>query len=291
MHKSARNITIGISSGLMSLLLLLVGASIALAQQPATSPTPANETNPRASERLVDASIPDDQAVDKMLAAYSPKVRALDNVIGTVKGELRRGGMGSGALGNFVVDGLRVEAAQKLGRHIDLAIMNGGGLRRGSIGDGEVRAREIFELLPFENALVTMELTGEQLVQLLGAVTASRDSQSGARLTYRTTADRKSELETAKLLDEQNREKDIDPKATYTVVTIDYLVNVGRAAYAVLREGKNTRQPGITLRDAIIDYVKSETAAGRAIKPIVDDRFVLDQANSVPAPTGARPPE
>src|SRR5260370_13791484 len=145
MHEFGRNITRGVLSGSMALLVLLLGTSIALAQQPAPSPTPANGTNRRASERLVDASIPDDQAVDKMLEAYSPKVRALDNVIGTVKGELRRGGMGSGALGNFVADGLRAEAAQNLGKHVDLAIMNSGGLRRGSIGEGEVPAREVFQ--------------------------------------------------------------------------------------------------------------------------------------------------
>src|SRR5260370_2680005 len=114
MHEFGRNITRGVLSGSMALLVLLLGTSIALAQQPAPSPTPANGTNPRASERLVDTSIPDDQAVDKMLEAYSPKVRALDNVIGTVKGELRPGGMGSAALGNFLSHVLPAHAAHNL---------------------------------------------------------------------------------------------------------------------------------------------------------------------------------
>ena len=42
-----------------------------------------------------------------MLVAYSPKVRELDTVIGSLKGELRKGGMGAGSLGNFVSDGMR----------------------------------------------------------------------------------------------------------------------------------------------------------------------------------------
>ena len=74
---------------------------------------------------------------------------------------------------------------------------------------------------------------------------------------------------------------DIDPKAMYTIVTIDYLVNVGGERYGVLREGKNTRPLNITLRDALMEYVKSETAAGRDVKPNLDGRFVLDRANSV----------
>jgi 2',3'-cyclic-nucleotide 2'-phosphodiesterase (5'-nucleotidase family) len=309
MAKPTRKASARILSGLLS-LWLIVGLSIAVAQQPAPK-TPANtnqsakpktsskrnakgaaatgNAGPRVTERLVDDSIPDDAAVDKMLGAYSPKVRALDVVIGKLKGELKKGGIGAGSLGNFVSDGMRAQASLKLGKRVDLAIMNGGGIRRNAIGEGDLRARDIFELLPFENALVTLELTGEQIVKLLGVVVSSREAQSGARLTYVIKADKSAELETAKLLDENRRENDIDPKSTYTVVTIDYLVNVGGDRYAVLREGKNARPLGITLRDAMMNYVKSETAAGRDIKPNLDGRFILDRANS--APTGETPPQ
>ena len=53
----------------------------------------------RVSETLIDAAIADDPAVDKMLAVYGPKVRELDNVIGKLRGELRKGGVGAGSLG------------------------------------------------------------------------------------------------------------------------------------------------------------------------------------------------
>jgi 2',3'-cyclic-nucleotide 2'-phosphodiesterase (5'-nucleotidase family) len=184
---------------------------------------------------------------------------------------------------------MRSQASLKLGKPIDLAIMNGGGLRRQTIGEGELRARDIFELLPFENALVTLELSGEEVMKLLGVVVSSREAQSGARLTYRIKADKSAELETARLRDQKGSEKEIDPKGVYTVVTIDYLINVGGARYAVLREGKNQRPLGITLRDTMIAYVKSETAAGRDIKPNLDGRFFLDKANSVLS--GEAPPQ
>ena len=219
-----------------------------------------------------------------MLAVYGPKVRALDVVIGKLKGELRKGGYGAGSLGNFVADGMRAQGSIKLGKPVDLAVMNGGGLRRNTISEGELRARDIFELLPFENALVTLDLTGEQVLKLLGVVVSGREAQSGARITYITKADKSAALERATL-----GNKEIDPTATYTVVTIDYLVNVGGDRYAVLREGKNTKALGITLRDAMMDYVKAETAAGRDIKPNLDGRFDLDKANSVV--TGEAPPK
>ena len=269
------------ASGLF-LFLLPATMPAARAQQPANAP--ARDIHARVTETQVDSSIPDDPAVDKMLAVYSPKVHELDVIIGKLKGELRKGGIGAGSLGNFVADGMRAEAGLKLGKHVDLALMNGGGLRRQNIGEGELRARDVFELLPFENALVTLDLTGEQLLKLLGVIVSSREAQSGARITYISKADRSFQLESARL-----GEKEIDPKATYTIVTIDYLVNVGGERYGVLREGKNTRPLNITLRDAIMEYVKSETAAGRDIKPNLDGRFVLDRANSVIS--GEAPPQ
>ena len=295
-HRSVLKIVSSLGFGLWLLLVSFSVVDPANAQQPApaASPNPSTSSAPRdvkahVTETLIDSSIPDDPAVDQMLAAYIPKVRALDTILGKLKGELRKGGMGAGSLGNFVADGMRAQASARLGKRIDLAIMNGGGLRRNTISEGELRARDIFELLPFENALVTLDLSGEQILKLLGVVFSGREAQSGARLTYMIKADKSSQLETAMLRDEQGRDQEIDPKATYTIVTIDYLVNVGGERYSVLREGRNTKPVGITLRDAIMDYVKSETAAAREIKPRLDERFILDRANSVLS--GEAPPK
>jgi 5''-nucleotidase/2'',3''-cyclic phosphodiesterase and related esterases len=199
---------------------------------------------------------------------------------------LRKSGAGSGSLGNFVTDGMRAQASLKTGKPVALALMNGGGIRRPTIGEGELMARDIFELLPFENALVTLDLTGEQLLKLLQMIVSRREAQSGARIVYKTNADKTSELVSAKLR-EASGEKDIDPKATYTIVTIDYLYRVGGSTYGMLREGTNMKELGITLREAIMNYVKSETAAGRDIKPNMDGRFSFDRAGS----TGEVPPQ
>jgi 2',3'-cyclic-nucleotide 2'-phosphodiesterase (5'-nucleotidase family) len=264
------------------LSLIVAGACAAFGQAPAPKPSPIPaDVNVRATELPVDAAIGADPAVDKMLDAYSPKVRELDAVVGSLTDELRRSGIGAGSMGNFVTDGMRWQARLKLGQPIDLALMNGSGMRRNSISEGELRARDIFELLPFENVLVTVELTGEQLMSLLQLIVAGREAQSGAHIVYFTKADKTNELESARLRTPAG-DKEIDPKAIYRIVTIDYLVNVGGDRSAVLRAGKNLQPVGVTLRDAMIAYVKSETAAGRAIKPNLDGRFSLDRAKSAP---------
>src|SRR5205807_4496983 len=123
-----------VSSPWLILCLLLTCAQFTVGQQPApkTSPSPGPSTQAPVSrdvhahvtETLIDSSIADDAAVDKMLAAYSPKVRALDVVIGKLKGELKKGGMGGGSLGNFVADGMRAQAVLKTGAQVSLALMN-----------------------------------------------------------------------------------------------------------------------------------------------------------------------
>jgi 2',3'-cyclic-nucleotide 2'-phosphodiesterase (5'-nucleotidase family) len=263
-------------------MLLLASATTALAQaaKPQTSPAQPADVNARATESLIDAATPDDPDVLKMVAVYAPKVRELDVVIGNLKGELRKGGAGAGSLGNFVTDGMRWQASVKTGKSIDVAVMNGGGMRRQTIGEGELRARDIFELLPFENALITVELTGEQLKTLLTTILTSNEGQSGARIVYKQNAEKKNEAQSIKLRTVQG-EREIDPAGTYTVVTIDYLYNVGGARYGILKEGKNMKVVGITLRDAMMNYVKSETAAGRNVRPNLDGRFWMDRTNAV----------
>jgi 2',3'-cyclic-nucleotide 2'-phosphodiesterase (5'-nucleotidase family) len=264
-------------------LCVIGGAAQSAFAQAATQPAPKAVPTPadiraNVSETLVDGTVPDDSSVDKMLKVYSPKVRALDQVAGKLKGDLRKGGVGAGSLGNFVTDGLRAQGSQKLGKPVVLVITNSGGLRKNAITEGDLRFRDIFELLPFENALVAFDLTGAQVLDLLRVVVSRGDAQSGARVKYRLNSEKKPELETARFLIDGG-EKEIDPAAIYTVVSIDYLLKVTGGDYAaVLRQAKNIRPLELTMRDAITEYVKAETAAGREIKATLDGRFVFDKA-------------
>ena len=260
------------------------------AAQPKLSASPepsTTEIKGRVTELSVDATIPDDQGFEKMLAAYSPKVRALDTVIGKLTGDLRKGGTGAGSLGDFVTDGLRAESSRKLGKPIVLAVTNGGGLRKSVIASGDISLRDVFELLPFENALVAFDLTGAQIMDLLKIVLSRRDAQSGARIKYGINAEKNPEIESARFVID-GAEKEIDPTTIYTIVSIDYLLNVAGGDYAVvLKQAKNIRPLGLTMRDAITDYVKAETAAGREIKSASDGRFVLNK--ETPGAAGGTP--
>ncbi|PYS70910.1 MAG: hypothetical protein DMF73_11880 [Acidobacteria bacterium] len=281
---------------LLLLMLVFAGAAPAFTQpaaKPQASPaqTGGADIHARVTETLIDASISDDTAVDKMLAGYAPRVRELDNVIGHLRGELRKGGVGAGSLGNFVTDGILTEARAKLGSSVVLAVTNAGGLRKAAISEGELKQRDIFELLPFENALVEFDLTGAQVLAVLKQVVSHRDAQAGAHIKYVIDPNNRPQLAGATLLID-GQEKEIDPAAIYKVVSIDYLWKRSSTVpsetegnYSVLSQAKKIEPLGLTIRDAIIHYVKAETAAGRDIKSNLDNRFTLDKS------TAANPPE
>ena len=263
---------------------LVVASTAAFAQSstviepcPATPAVTNSANNPtkvgtKVSETAVDSSIADDPAVKGMLVPYREKVAELSVVIGKLEGNLKRDPVGAGPLGNFVTDAMLREAIQKSGKNVVLALSNAGGLRKSEIGAGQLRVSDIFELLPFENSLLLIDLSGAQILKILQ--TAMRDPKAGARIQYRWNAQNRIEVISAKLVDQQNHESEIDPNAIYSVVTIDYLYNLKSGAYAVLQEAKDVKPLNTTLRDSVLNYVKEETAAGRSIKPKNDDRFV-----------------
>jgi len=276
-------------------LVVAVGApaftQTATKPQASPAPTAGADVHARVTETQIDSTIADDPALDQMLVAYSPKVREIENVIGKLKGgDLRKGGIGAGSLGNFVTDGILFEARQKLGGSVALAVTNAGGLRKSAISEGELREKDIWELLPFENALVQFDLTGAQVLTLLKQVVSHRDAQAGARIRYVNDAENRPQLQSVRLL-VNGKEQEVDPNATYKVICIDYLwkrtANLpsdSEGNYSVLGQAKKIEPLGLTIRDAIIDYVKKETAAGRDIKMNLDGRFISDKSGAGTSP-------
>jgi 2',3'-cyclic-nucleotide 2'-phosphodiesterase (5'-nucleotidase family) len=76
--------------------------------------------------------------------------------------------------GNLITDAMRERA------DADVAITNSGGIRSDSVyGPGEITGGDIFNTLPFPNTLVTVELTGEELVETLESQVITLESGTG----------------------------------------------------------------------------------------------------------------
>ncbi len=81
-------------------------------------------------------------------------------VIATLKEDWRRGGDGETNIGNFVVNAMAEAASAEIG------FTNSHGIRK-DMAAGTVTKRDIYEILPFRNVLVTFQLSGKQLKEVM----------------------------------------------------------------------------------------------------------------------------
>lgn len=180
-------------------------------------------------------------------------------VVGRIAAALPRDGNGAGesALGQVVADA-QLDATRSAGARI--ALMNPGGIRAelGMPADGQVRYEDLFSIQPFYNNLVTMTLTGEQLLQLLEE---QWKGQVAARLLlvsrgFGYTWDNgrpvgRKVVPGSVTLDGQP----LDATARYRV-TVNAFLASGGDSFPALREGRE-RVTGMMDVDALELYVKA----------------------------------
>lgn len=181
----------------------------------------------------------------------------------TAAGSENRGG--ESPLGNFVAD-VQLWATQDAGAEI--ALMNPGGLRANltyaSTGsadpNGNVTFAEAAAVQPFANTLVTMDLTGAQLKQVLEQqwqpAGASRPFlklgvSASLEYTYDPTAavgDHIDAIYVNGVL--------VDPAASYTVTVNSFLAS-GGDNFATLAQGTNVADSGKVDLQSMVDYFEA----------------------------------
>ena len=169
--------------------------------------------------------------------------------IGTLLTDWQKSNKTESNLGNFLTDAMR-EICKT-----DFAVINSGGIRK-SLRAGPITKLNIVEILPFSNYLVTFQCTGEQLLKLMETNAQSQVDHahgilqvSGISYTYRVGPDGKVRIVNARI-----NGKRIDPKATYTGATVDFVL-YGQAEKYFGFEPRTSVQTGLIIADAIIDYI------------------------------------
>jgi 2',3'-cyclic-nucleotide 2'-phosphodiesterase (5'-nucleotidase family) len=165
-------------------------------------------------------------------------------------------------LGQWVTDVMRKEAK------VDIAIQNGGGIRR-DIPAGDVTMGIMYELMPFDNTLFTMELTGKQVRAALehGIMpeTFAPGQFSGIIVKYDSSKPKGERIVEVKMLDGSLLNDD----KIYKVVTNDFQAG-GGDGYVMFKEGKNLKDTSIPVRDVLVNEIKSKGT----ISPVDDGRML-----------------
>lgn len=143
----------------------------------------------------------------------------------TVPATMGRNYEAESALGSFLADSLR--AMEKS----DVALLNSGGLRA-DLHAGELTYGAIYEVLPFDNTVANVTLTGEELRRLLHAAYGSRKGVfqvSGLQVSL-SRCPGHDRLRAVTLVDG----KAIEPQRRYRVTLPDFLARGGDGLGAVL---------------------------------------------------------
>lgn len=185
-------------------------------------------------------------------------------------------GSPQGKLGNFVSD-LTYKAASnwkdnlsKETENIDFALLNNGGLRVPLL-EGDVTVGRVFKLMPFENEIVLVKISGSKMVELISyVVTKSQEEgrKSGVPISKELTITIFKDQPAKTLINGIS----FDSRRDYIIATSDYLANGGDKMDFFLDPLK-TISTGIKLRDAIINEIRELKENGKTVNSNLDSRI------------------
>jgi 2',3'-cyclic-nucleotide 2'-phosphodiesterase (5'-nucleotidase family) len=156
------------------------------------------------------------EAMKAFLKPYGDSVNSSMNIVlGNLEQQLTKS-WPECSLGSFMADAYLERAEIKFGKKVDIAIMNYGGIRLNSMEPGPITKGKLFELMPFDNLMVLLEVDGSKLQAFLDHI-ASRGGWPIAGASF-TIKDKKATL--VKIGGE-----DLDPAKKYVVATSDYVAS------------------------------------------------------------------
>lgn len=186
------------------------------------------------------------------LAIYMKYEEELGPVLGKVLGKTtvdldHDRWAGAFLLGEWVCDIMRDKAG------VQIAMTNGGGLRT-NIPAGEITAGILYEVMPFDNTLYTMKLSGADIKANIEHGIMNEDigwiQISGVKVTYNPDAEAGNRITSMVLEDGTPIEVD----NYYTVVTNDFMFTGGdKYNFENSKDGLDTFIP---IRDALMDAVE-----------------------------------
>lgn len=215
-------------------------------------------------EYQINQSIGVDSTIIKTYFPYKIQLDAeMNKVIGFAAVDLtKESKLPESVLGNFFADAV-AHQVEKILPNIDLVFPTTKGGLRNDIAKGAITASNIFELMPFENQLVLLELKGEALKSMLQWIAASNGQPiSGLKMQIK---DGKPDMILI-------NGKALDPNKNYLIVTSDYLANGGDDSTG-LSNPVSRRNIGLLVRDALMNEVIEAQAAGKQITAKLDGRI------------------
>lgn len=229
----------------------------------------------------VSDSLPDDSQTVALIQPYKKAMQQqMSEYIATIDSPFSNAFF-VGNLGRLAADYMLLTAntlsIKEFGIPCHFAISNNGGFRTGFY-PGPLTMQQLFEVMPFENELVLVQLSGlyvdslfQYIAQLQGTPAA------GFLMTYSKGSTRKDNRYTSLKLNAKPIEnvqdllnpdysQPFDSRRDYLIAVNSYMA-VGGDGFTMLKHAKKTHYTGINLRTVLAQQLKAEYEANHFIDP------------------------
>lgn len=206
----------------------------------------------------IDSTITPDPLVTKVLNHYSKRVnKVMGKVIGRSTGVFKNK-KPEGSLGNLVADAIRTAASRIMERDVNIGLMTNSSIDY-KLPKGNITRRMIYNILPYNNKLVILELNGTQVRHLVNEIAQDRgDPESGIRMR----------ISGNKAADVLIGRHTLNKNHIYYIATNDYLANGGGDLSALWKPVKRLNQ-SISIRKCVEEYINNRSV----VTPFLDGRI------------------
>ncbi len=228
--------------------------------------TDVNAANIEVSDNINDI----DSGIVQIYLPYKKTIeKDMSRVISVSENEMIKNKPES-SLTNFLADLLLAEGKKEtensgFGFQPDVSYVNYGGIRT-FLPEGEITVGKIYELMPFENEMVFLKLTGIQLQDFLNII-AERggDSVGGVQFV----------ISDNKAIQVKINEIPLNPVADYWLVTNDYVAGGGDDLEILTRRSELV-ESGKKIRNVIISFMENKQQDGEMLTANADGRIVYE---------------
>jgi 5'-nucleotidase len=222
-------------------------------------------------------AIPDDPEFAPVIAKYKTLLDRLEVRIGATAVPLdalsKSVRTKETDIGNFIADAYRKAV------NADIGFVNGGSIRADlAYSPGPLTKRDVLSMLPFNNPIVKVEVSGKTLMDLLehGVARSREDGEPGR---FPQVSGLKFVFDAGKLPGQRITQasvsgKPVDVNAKYTIATSDFLVSRGGDGYTMFKDAKILIAADAAPKDSEVFEKAIKDSPNSTISPKVEGRIV-----------------
>ncbi|MEO0059787.1 MAG: hypothetical protein RLZZ312_1434 [Bacteroidota bacterium] len=211
-----------------------------------------------ATKTTVNNNISNDTDIEAYIQPYRTRVDLeMNKILSIATDNIDKSGKWQTPIGNLFSDATLKEGnsifEKRQGKKIDICLLNNGGFRA-NINKGNVTVRTAYEVMPFENKLVVVELSADVVEEMANFIILDKKPHPLAGMTF--VIDRNQTAQNIMI-----HGKPLDKSQNYYVATNDYLAN-GGDKMDFFKKGASQFDLDYSLRNILIDYcTKNPTLA------------------------------